>query len=208
MFGKFRRAARFDKFRAAFGPLQDDVAPTEPWHHERFAGVAGYEEFAAEFAGATFDRGLYRFHDAASGPLALLLVEEAFPENAGSVCPFGYDWLGRQIAVDLARIENGQPQVLLFDVGDGHVYEVPSSFVDFHDRDLIKFADATLGSGWFAEWSPSNGDILPLGRDQCMGYRIALFLNGAADIENLELSDIDVYWTIFGQMRVQVFGDA
>jgi hypothetical protein len=35
-----------------------------------------------------------------------------------------------------------------------------------------------------------------------VGYRVPLFLRGQDDIANLELVDIDVYWTIVGQLIV------
>lgn len=42
-----------------------------------------------------------------------------------------------------------------------------------------------------------GGDIP---HDKCVGYKVPLFLNGEDNISNLELSDIEVYWGIMGQM--------
>jgi len=102
----------FERFRARYGPLRDpsSIAST-PWLDQSFSATQGYKEFAAEFAGASFDGGLCRFHDDRTGPGALVLIAEAFPEFAGRVCPFGYDWLGRQFGVDAGRVAAGQPQV-------------------------------------------------------------------------------------------------
>jgi len=33
-----------------------------------------------------------------------------------------------------------------------------------------------------------------------MGYRKPLFLGGSDEVENLEVSDLDVYWHIMGQI--------
>jgi hypothetical protein len=42
-----------------------------------------------------------------------------------------------------------------------------------------------------------------LGFNECVGYRTPLFLGGSDDVANLEISDIDVYWTIMGQLRLK-----
>jgi hypothetical protein len=35
-----------------------------------------------------------------------------------------------------------------------------------------------------------------------VGYRVPLFLGGSDTLENLEVTDLDVYWTICGQLRL------
>jgi hypothetical protein len=163
--------------------------------------VPGYVEFANEFAGASFDGGLYRVHDEQTGPLAMVLISEAFPEFADRVCPFGYDWLGRQFALDAGRLMDGQPLVLLLEPGTGEALEIPVSFVGFHDEELIEYADAALANEFFGAWSTQNPDTLPLDMVTCIGYRVPLFLGGRDTVENLEVSDLNVYWTMCGQLR-------
>ncbi len=116
----------FQRFRAEYAPLRDDVRAGATWQHERLASVEGYLDFAAEFAGTTFGGGLYRVHDDTSGAQALSLIADAFPEYATRACPFGYDWLGRQFAVDSGREIAGQPQVLLLEPGTGEVLRTRS----------------------------------------------------------------------------------
>lgn len=192
----------FEKFRAKYGAISDAVsAVSNAWRDDGFAGVEGYSEFASEFTGASFGGGLYRVHDDLSGPRGLSLIAEAFPEFAERVSPFGFDWLGRQFAVDAGRIEAGQPQVLLLEPGTGEALEIPLRFSAFHDEELIDYADAALASDFFDQWSAVNGQSLPLRRDQCVGYRVPLFLGGQDVVGNLELSDLDVYWSLCGQLR-------
>ncbi|MEV4604955.1 T6SS immunity protein Tdi1 domain-containing protein [Amycolatopsis sp. NPDC049253] len=191
----------FQRFRAEYAPLRDSVPAGSTWRHERLVGVEGYLDFASEFAGATFGGGLYRVHDHTSGAQALTLIAEAFSEYATRVCPFGYDWLGRQFAVDSGRTVDGQPQVLLLEPGTGEALEIPLPFAAFHDEELVEYADAALATGFFDSWSAVNSDSVPLRRDQCVGYRVPLFLGGQDMIENLEVSDLEVYWSICGQLR-------
>lgn len=45
------------------------------------------------------------------------------------------------------------------------------------------------------EWFEANNNfVLPI--NKCVGYKVPLFLNGEDDIENLEVSDMEVYWEI------------
>ncbi|MGX9899075.1 T6SS immunity protein Tdi1 domain-containing protein [Arthrobacter sp. SA17] len=192
----------FERFRAEYGYLRDAIEVGEPWRHESFSEVEGYADFSSEFSGASFAGGLYRIHDDQTGPLALTLIAQAFPEFAARACPFGFDWLGRQFTVDLGRIVEGQPLVLLLEPGTGEVLEIPASFSVFHDEELIEYADVALAREFFAVWSAVNSDSLPLRRDQCAGYRVPLFLGGADTAENIELSDLEVYWSICGQLRL------
>ena len=194
----------FERFRAAYGPRRDALARGAIWMHPRLNDIDGYAAFADEFAGASFDGGIYRVHDEETGLQSLSLMAHAFPEFAQRVCPFGYDWLGRQFAVDSGRALNGQPQVLLLEPGTGEALEVPVSFSAFHDDELVEHPDAAIASGFFAAWSRTNSDASPLLRNQCVGYKVPLFLGGDDTTENLEVSDIDVYWTVCGQLRGQV----
>lgn len=191
----------FERFRAEYALLREPESQGQIWWHERFAGVEGYPDFAGEFAGATFSRGLYRIHDDRTGPQALTFIAKAFPEFAVRVCPFGYDWLGRQLAIDSGRVVGGQPQVLLLEPGTGEALEIPLSFAAFHDEEVIDYADAALAKEFFTTWTLGSPHAVPLGRDRCVGYRVPLFLGGQDDVENLEVSDLELYWSICGQLR-------
>ncbi|WP_426297760.1 T6SS immunity protein Tdi1 domain-containing protein [Arthrobacter sp. R-11] len=191
----------FERFRAVYGPLRDTPKAGAVWEDERLVQVEGYAEFAAEFSGASFGNGLYRVHDDRSGPLAFTLIANEFPDFASRVCPVGYDWLGRQFAVDSGRLTAGQPQILLLEPGTGEALEIPVPFTGLHEEELIEYPDAALASDFFDVWSAANAGALPLRRDQCVGYRVPLFLGGGDVVENLEVSDMEVYWSICGQLR-------
>lgn len=194
----------FERFRAGYAAAAlRATSPTSrsPWLAPRLLAAQGYGEFAAEFAGVSFGEGLYRVHDEETGPGALTLIADAFPEFAARVCPFGYDWLWRQFVVDAGRLDNGQPQVLLIEPGTGEALEIPLSFATFHEDELLDYADAALATEFFQAWSTASASSLPLQRDQCVGYKVPLFLGGQDVVDNLELADLDVYWSICGQLR-------
>jgi hypothetical protein len=189
------------RFEDEFRLLPAKQVAALAWQEPRLMAVDGYLELADRFAGCSFENGLYRLHDATSGPLALSWIAEAFPEFAGRVCPFGYDWLGRQFAVDAGRQQAGRPLVLLLEPGTGQALEIPRQFADFHSEELVQHRDAALASGFFEDWADAQGAVLPLAQGDCVGYRVPLFLGGRDTVDNLELLDLDVYWTLCAQLR-------
>ena len=154
-----------------------------------------------EFGGCTFDGGLYRVHTPVSATAANRLVADAFPEFRTRASCFAFDWLGRQFATDRERGAPSDREVLMFEPGTGQVLEIPVPFSAFHDEELVDYTEEALATSFFAAWKAAHGS--PLAFDECVGYRTPLFLGGHDDVENLELSDIDVYWTIMGQLRLQ-----
>lgn len=116
--------------------------------------------------------------------------------------PFGYDWLGRYFAVDFGRMKDNQPLILLLEPGAGEAMQIPAPVTEFHNETLVELANDALALSFYKEWKEINpDDIQP---DQCVGYKVPLFLNGADDIDNLELSDLSVYIEICGQLRNKV----
>lgn len=194
----------FDRFRTAYAPVLDKSSSRRaPWKLPELMDIQGYSEFAAEFAGASFRGGIYRFHDDETGPQAATLVREAFPDFASRVIPFAYGWLGDQYAIDVSRKSEGKPQVLLLEPGSGEALEIPASFVTFHDEELVNDPEAVLAADFFEAWSSANSERLPLQRSQCVGYKVPLFLGGKDEVENLEVTDLEVYWSFCGQLRAQ-----
>lgn len=167
-----------------------------PWRAAPLLAAEGYAAMSVEVAGCTFGNGLYRFHDEVSGPVALALVTEAFPELTSRAWPFAYDWLGRQFAIDAPS-----GTVLLVEPGTGDVLEIPATFAAFHSDVLANDLDAAVAHDFFDEWSRQAPGDLPLGRDLCVGYQVPLFLGGRDEVANLSVTELDVYWTICGQLR-------
>lgn len=190
----------FERFAASFRLLPAGQVPGPLWRDDRLLAVAGYPELARKFARCSFQNGIYRLHDAQTGPRADAWVAESFPRFASRACPFGYDWLGRQFAVDSRRLEGGEPLVLLFEPGTGQTLEIPFSFTAFHER-LDDLREPALAASFFESWAQSNPDLIPLAVTQCVGYKVPLFLGGKDTLENLEVIDLEVYWSISGQLR-------
>lgn len=158
--------------------------------------VAGLLE---RFGGCTFGHGLYRVHDQASSVQASRWVNDAYPEFKGELTCFAFDWLGRQFALDPSRGTKPDFEVIMLEPGTGEALEVPVAFSQFHDRGLNDYFDACLAPDFFAEWMATREQDLKF--HECAGYNVPLFLGGKDEVSNLEVSDIEVYWSLMGDLR-------
>lgn len=160
--------------------------------------------FLKEFGGTSYSNGLYRIITPSSISVWAERIEIAFPEYGSRATCFAYDWLGRAFALDSERFEGGRPSVVLLEPGTGEVLEIPCNLETFHTDELLEYGEAALAISFYEKWLAAGGSAPEF--DQCIGYRKPLFLGGADEVENLELSDLDVYWHLFGQMVQQTRG--
>lgn len=186
----------FERFLGAFtaSGSREVIAPSQ-------ATVGAWLDAAG---GLSFACGLYRVHTKASARASDALVRQAYPEYAGRLACFGYDWLGRQFATDTGRGTSDDPEVTLCEPGTGEALEIPVPFSLFHDEELVDYGEEALARSFFEEWRRSGGEAPEL--SECVGYKRPLFLGGEDIVANLEVSDLDVYWTLMGQLRLQVQG--
>ena len=189
----------FERFASNFAPVQKGLK-SDPWADAYLGTVGGCAEFSRQWAGTTFEQGLYRVVDAASGPQLTRLVVEAFPDFSARVHPFAYDWMGRAFAIDDGRVNGDQHMVLLLEPGTGEALELPHSFTSFHEQ-LIDITEPALAAGFFREWANANAGALPIAPSECAGYKVPLFLGGKDTVENLDVVDLDVYWSLSGQLH-------
>jgi hypothetical protein len=186
----------FERFQSAFSA--DDASASAITSTAQIPDIAGLNTFFALFGGQSFNGGIYRVIDPSDLPAWQARIHFAFPEFKGRILCFANDWLGRAFALDVKRLEDGEPGVLLFEPGTGEVLEVPCNLLTFHNIELIEDSDAPLASAFYEVWL-SQGGKAPA-RDQCIGYKIPLFLGGEDGGENFEVSGLDVYWHLMGQL--------
>jgi hypothetical protein len=160
--------------------------------------VPDWNDLVDLFGGSSFERGLYRVVRGCQAPDWDARIAAAFPQFGHRVTCFGFDWLGRVFAIDPKRLEYGQPGVVMFDPGTGEALIIPRSLSSFHNEELVDYADAALASDFHKRWL-SGGGAAPE-YDQCVGYQTPLFLGGTDDLENLEVTDIEVYWHLTAQL--------
>lgn len=189
----------FDKFEAGFTRdlgLGQRSAPVSA----QADGNSQLTEFFAQFQGSSFDGGLYRVVDGNRQAMARDFLVLAFPEFAGRVVPFAYDWLGRIFALEVQT----NALLYLFEPGAGEALELPGNLETFHNHELVGYPDEILAENQYASWLKAGGGEPRL--DECVGYKIPLFLNGSDELGNLEISDLHVYWHFAAQIIDQVRG--
>lgn len=152
----------------------------------------------------TFLEGAYRLHrsediERFTGPAI-----SAFPAFSTRITCFGSSWLGCQFATDEKRIVKGERQILLLEPGTGEALEIPAGLDTFHSDELINKSDAVAAYSFFKNWLLEGGKAPRY--NQCVGYRIPLFLGGEDQTTNLELVDFEVYWHISAQIIDKVRG--
>lgn len=108
-----------EAFLSAFRP-KPGAEPGEPRRPWPGGSVPGFAELMAADSGRAFD-GLYRLHTETSGRAADAWIAGTFPFLHRRVHCFGFDWLGTHYALDLERVEGGEPLVELIDPGVGEV---------------------------------------------------------------------------------------
>jgi hypothetical protein len=185
--------AMFARFMDRY-PLPDGRAE-DLWDAEPLLGTAGYADLARQAAGLPLCGGLLRLAGAREGRLASGFVREGFPEFAAVAVPFAIDWIGRVVALDQSR----PPGLLLIEPGSAEAFGIDESFADFFNVDVVDDPDLFLAADLFREWQAAGGEVPGVG--QCVGFKVPLFLGGRGAAANLELTDLEVYWSFAAQMR-------
>jgi hypothetical protein len=114
------------------------------------------------YAGKTFKEGLYRIYKVNEFAKWNAIVGNAFPEFAEHIACFSYDWLGRHFALDFNRKEKNEPLILMLEPGTGEVLEIPTTFMAFHEEELVDYQDAALAVEFFNQWREKNKGICHL----------------------------------------------
>jgi hypothetical protein len=197
-------AVGFDRLRSSFRMAGE--APTGETTRWPFAQEQLDEVFGS-LGGICLDEGLYRVHTPTSALVWSGLIADGFSTFQSRAIPFGFDWLGRQFAVDRDRRGPSGHLCLLLEPGTGQALELPFTAVELHQDGLIDLSDAALAVDFYRRWRHEADDPDPLGAVECIGYRIPLFLGGADEPSNLERTDMAVYWSLVGQLIRQAAGN-
>lgn len=131
-------------------------------------------------------------------------VGVVFPQHPQRFRCFGADWMGRQFALDQARIVSGEPEVALLDPVTEEIFEIPCGYRHFHKVEMFQYPNETVEHEKFKKWLSSGGRPPKYG--ECVSHTIPLRLEGKDTFDNFEISDLEVSWSISGQIHAQTRG--
>ena len=157
-----------------------------------------YEAFLTEFGGMQFGQGLFNAFNNSNVGKWNTIVKEAFPEFKGMVKLFGYDWLGRCFGVEN---DTDKETVLMFEIGTNDILEIPTRFSDFLNEEIPQYGEACLAINFYNEWLLNNEAVK---YERCISYKVPLFMGGEDVINNLEDSDMEVYWYILTRVKQNI----
>ncbi|WP_052427346.1 hypothetical protein [Neobacillus niacini] len=140
----------FDKFCSTFDvKFKDFDTELKESHLAILNQSFGAVTFMKAFQGQTFKEGLYSVHKTNELDKWNNIVFETFPSYTNKIFCFSYDWLGRHFALDFTRRIEGEPMILMLEPGTGEALEIPSTFLSFHEEELVKYPDAALAIDFF-----------------------------------------------------------
>jgi hypothetical protein len=156
-------------------------------------------ELMQECGGCSFWGGLYRIHSTTSSVHWAIIIENYYPTYLGKIIPFGYDWMGRQFCN-----YKGEPNlILMFDPATVEDYKLERNVIDFHNIDLVDNRESMLSDLLFKQVKHFL-KIEKVAYQECIGYRVPLFLNGMDEFPNQEIIDMEVYWETQCQLYKQI----
>jgi hypothetical protein len=88
------------------------------------------------------------------------------------------------------------------DPATGSVYALDGTIPDLFDEYVLEDPDTFLAQHLFTGWRALHPERNAPGT--CVGFKRPLFLGGAEAVENLEVVDEEVYWSVHGQLWAKV----
>ncbi len=194
MFERFAEAFRPDRHSLP-GPHRDRPLP------DGLADVPGAAELVHRFGGTSFNRGLYRILPVENMDRWNQVAWQTWPNLDARFWVIAIDWHGRLYGIDYSTAERDERGWCMSGLvpHSGKHGEFGDDLIGFHDIRLVDRMNGAISSGYFAEWLEAGGDEPAF--DQCVNQKIPYFLGGCADeVDDLELSDLDVYWHLSSQL--------
>lgn len=155
------------------------------------------ELFLQSFGGKEFGNGIFRVFLKEDISYWEENIARAYQEFDNKFQLFAYDWLGRCFGIDLRK--GHTKNILIFEIGTNDVLEIPCDFLEFLNEEIPTYHEECLASRFYKKWIEHYGKCVE--NKRCIGYKVPLFLGGSDDIQNMEESDMDVYWHIITQIK-------
>jgi len=154
-----------------------------------------HESILDECYYCSYPYNLIRFHLPKDSIKWNNAVEYAFPEFKTRVHCVASTWIGKQISLDRA---NQNERMLILDIGIGEAFEIECAPKIFFKEKSVVRNDLLFDTDLYLAWRKTCSDTIPEG--QCCGFKVPLYLGGKYSVDNMEITDLEVYWHLFGQL--------
>lgn len=148
-------------------------------------------------AGVTLVDGFYRFHTRESALRGNQACAKLIRGFEGRFFVFAFDWLGRELAVDV-RHDARDGEVICVDPGGGEYLTTDCPLSEWHDA--VAGDEDPLSYPFYLDWRRANPAQGALSFGQAIGYQVPLFLGGEDEVPNLDVCDREVYFELCTQL--------
>jgi hypothetical protein len=159
---------------------------------------ASLSELLARFGDALISNGAYGLLTAETAQKLTPVCLEFFPTFRGAVIVFARDWLSNLYGADFSRIQANKPIVVVFDINSGEAFNTHLDIHQFHETVALDDPQMCFDVDLYQEWCQEQAPLTLITR--CVGYTIPLALGGADDLTNMAETDLEVYWSLTGQI--------
>jgi hypothetical protein len=149
------------------------------------------EYLFSNFGGLSIDLGAFKIHTYQSAKKWTDIILESFPKHKNKIIAYGYDWMGRQFAIDTDNL------VHMFDGSTGEEFEMEQTLEGFFNEELVDYGVETLAKDDFESW---NSEKIALKHNEIVAFTIPLVLGGKDSFENYQIIDAEVDWEINRQL--------
>jgi hypothetical protein len=193
---------KFEEFlKGGFTVIKhDEIFPAQVDDAKKnLSNVADYLKFCFQILGGmSIENGLFRIHTFGSSYVWTEYIYNYFDKYKGKVYPFGYDWMGRQFVVSLSD----RNKIYMLDPATGEDFEMEQSVEGFLNDDVVNYQEETFNKDFFNNLLIDKKQNL--GFDQCFGFIKPLFLGGKDEMNNYEVTDMEVYWEFNYQIFLKI----
>jgi hypothetical protein len=186
----FKKNIETDKELSHLNMFEDKARSTSLHHDLSF--------LLENHGGSVTNSGLFRIHTWGSSLYWTKISCNFFAAAPKTLYVYGFDWMGRNYAVDLANSN----MLFMLDYAVGEFYELEQTIEGFLNEDLVDFQKETLGVNMFKKLPKK--ELKNLSFDKCFSFKIPLYLGGEDEIHNYELVDMEVCWELNYQLYTQI----
>jgi len=154
-------------------------------------------ELFEKYPGTIFNDGLFKILSIGSFYLWTNLTFEYFKRFKGNSYCFAFDWLGRQYAVNYLK---NKTTILILDPATAEAFEVEKNIELFLNEDLVENKDYLFD---IEKYYHLRKMFSHFKFEECFGFKQFLFLGGKDQVDNFEITDMEVYWELNYQIYLK-----